>query len=87
LVVVGGGVVMDVDLMVVEVVVTTGLELEEVVDLEVVKVINVEVLDVCAVVEGAGAGSFTASTQYDFPTTRFPQSAMIDGFCSLRQHI
>ena len=33
---------------------------------------------------GAEAGSSVVSTQYDFPTTRFPQAASTDGFCMLR---
>jgi hypothetical protein len=37
----------------------------------------------CVVGPGAGAGSSIASTQYDFPGTRPPQEAVIEGFCSL----
>jgi hypothetical protein len=33
-----------------------------------------------ACVVGSGAGSSTASTQYDFPGTRPPQEAVIEGF-------
>jgi hypothetical protein len=33
---------------------------------------------------GAGAGSSVVSTQYDFPTIRFPQAASMEGFCMLR---
>jgi hypothetical protein len=42
--------------------------------------------DEAALEAGAGAGaagSSVVSTQYDFPTTRFPQAAFTDGFCML----
>jgi membrane-bound ClpP family serine protease len=75
---IGGGVVVGVVSMVVGVVVTTGFEVEEVVNVDVDVF---EVVDVCTVVVKVGTGSMTASTQYDFPVIRL-QSAEIDGFCS-----
>jgi len=75
---VGGGVVVGVVLMMVGVVVNTGFEVEEVVSVDVDVF---EVVDVCTVVVRVGTGSFTASTQYDFPVIKL-QSAVIDGFCS-----
>jgi hypothetical protein len=77
---VGGGVVVGVVAMVVGVVVTIGLEVEEVVSVDV-DVDGFEVVDVCTVVVEVGAGSLMASTQYDFPVIKL-QSAVIDGFCS-----
>lgn len=35
---------------------------------------------------GAGAGSSVTSTQYDLPTTRFPQAVSTEGFYILCQH-
>lgn len=79
-VVVGGGVV-DVVLRVDEEVVTAGLvELVDVVVL--IGVVLDLVIEVTAVevVDGSGGGSLFASTQYDLPTSRSPQSAVMDGF-------
>jgi hypothetical protein len=91
-VVVGAGVVDDDILRVEEGLVTTALELDDavvsaggelnVVGLDVEGVANVE--DAGGVNEGCGVeegeGSLIASTQYEFPTTRPPQSAVMDGF-------
>lgn len=66
-----------------EVETTAGFEVVEVVGVNIGKIVDVgEIVDICAVVAGAGAGSFMVSTQYDFPTTRLPQSAVMEGFCS-----
>jgi hypothetical protein len=66
--------------------VTTGLG--EVVNVEGVGTAD-DRADEAALEAGAGAGAGAAgssvvSTQYDFPTTRFPQAAFTDGFCMLR---
>ena len=37
----------------------------------------------CTLVVETGAGSKMASTQYEFPTTMFPHSAVIEGFYAL----
>jgi hypothetical protein len=92
-VVVGVGVVEDDVFDVMGGVVTTGLELDDMVVLigvelgvvglgiEEINVDDVGVDEGCRVEEaGAAGGSSMASTQYDFPTTRPPQSAVMDGF-------
>lgn len=52
-------------------VVTAGFEVDETEGARV---------EACPVVVEPGAGSEMASTQYDFPTTKFPQSAVMEGF-------
>ena len=82
-VVVGGSVVVSIDLTVVIGAVIGTLDVDDVVDtihFDVVEVnVGVEVVDDELCDDG---GSDVASTQYDFPMVRPPQSAVMDGFYS-----
>ena len=40
-------------------------------------------VETCTLVVRTGAGSSVVSTQYDLPTTMFPQSAVMEGFYAL----